>query len=145
MCARAAVHENETPGQIRYEARITRIDAGAPRNTGCPAAVAAAAAAARSSIVRLVFSRGLDFFDLKGALIPIPRARPRSTADSRRAAPLCYSRAPCSNLPLKNRRYPAITFSGHRKSETHTHIHGPRLEQWTRHSFFLCHRQRPSI
>ena len=63
MCARAAVHENETPGQIRYEARITRIDAGgAPRNTGCPAAaVAAAATAARSSIVRLVFSRGLDF------------------------------------------------------------------------------------
>ena len=66
MCARAAVHENETPGQIRYEARITRIDAGgAPRNTGCPAAAVAAAAAAaataRSSIVRLVFSRGLDF------------------------------------------------------------------------------------
>ena len=66
---------------------------------------------------------GIGFFDLKGALIPIPRARPRSTADSRRAIPLCYSRAACSNLPLKNRRYPAITFSGHRKSETHTHTH----------------------
>lgn len=82
---------------------------------------------------------GIGFFDLKGTLIPIPRTRDRLPIP---VASLSYAIHVhrVSNLPLKNRRYPAITFSGYRKSET-----GDRGKQWTRHSFFVRYRQQGCI
>lgn len=87
VCARDRVRErNARPDTLR--ARITRIDAGgAPRNTGCPAA------AARPVLSDSCF-RGDWIFWFKGHADTYP-ANPRSTADSRRVALLCYSRAPC--------------------------------------------------
>lgn len=70
---------------------------------------------------------GIGFFDLKGGKPDTYPARdPRSTADS--LSPSLFFSVPLvlysaihvhdTNLPLKNRRYPAITLAGYRKFET---------------------------
>lgn len=72
---------------------------------------------------------GIGFFDLKGGKPDTYPARdPRSTADSLSPSlPPSFSlflslysaiHVHDTNLPLKNRRYPAITLAGYRKFET---------------------------
>lgn len=72
---------------------------------------------------------GIGFFDLKGGKPDTYPARdPRSTADSLSLSASLFFSVPLvlysaihvhdTNLPLKNRRYPAITLAGYRKFET---------------------------